>query len=269
MSEAVTKNEAHRAALEGKPIEIYGLKLWGINMRQYEEWAKCKNVWMARQSAFPVFCISMPFLEALLALDMKAMDMAGQPAGYTHKILYGLALSLRLDANCLSDRSITIAIDEERKKLKAILVRNPNGDGTIEITPQKFNEIRKIVAWMQGDELPDESMNDELLETASDLAERNAPNLNYDLTDMIASVAAEYRTRINDVLDWTILEFETARRAIDRKLKYLVCGIGATNGCKWDGGNPYPSWCFDKENEGTSALLAASQFGKTKQHKKE
>ena len=112
-------------------------------------------------------------------------------------------------------------------------------------------------------------MNDELLETAADLAERNAPALNYDLLDMEASVGLAYGKRIQDVMDWTILEFETSRRAIDRSRKYMICGIGATNGCKWEGGNPYPSWCFDKESNETSALISQSAFGKTKVNKKE
>ena len=266
MSDAVTKNAAHRAVFEGKPIELYGLKLWGIPMRQYEEWAKCKNVWLARQSTFPVFCISMAFLDALLALDLKAASEVGAPAGHINKILYGMALALRMDASSLNERNLTISIDEERGKLRAILVKQPGNGFFTEITPQKFNVIREAVAWMQGDEVPDESMNDELLETARDLAERNAPHLHYDLTDMQASVAAAYGIRIGDTMEWPILEFETVRRAIDRSRKNLICGIGATNGCKWEGGNPYPSWCFDREKEGSIALISPSQFGKAKTH---
>ena len=267
MSDAVTKSAAHRAALEGKPIEIYGLKLWGITMGQYEEWAKCKNVWLARQSTFPVFCISMAFLDALLALDMQAMDDGGKPAGYINAVLYGIAMALRFDSNCLNGQDITISIDEKRRRMKAILVDTGDGNGKKEITPQQFNTIREIIAWMQGCELPDESMNDELLEAEADLAARNAPSLKYDLMDMQASVALACHVRIKDVMGWTILEFETARRAIDRAKKHLIAGIGETNGCKWEGGNPYPSWCFDRENTGSSALIAQSDFGKSKKHK--
>ena len=247
MSKAVTEMDARSAALSGKPIEIYGLKLWGIQMRQYAEWAKCKNVWLARQSTFPVFCISMTFLDALLALDMKALDETGRPAGNINRILYGLALAMRFDAECLTDQDITISMDADTRKLKAIVIKRKDEDGYTEITPSQFNTLRQIVAWMQGDKTPDESMNDELLETAADLAERNAPALNYDLLDMEASVGLAYGKRIQDVMNWTILEFETSRRAIDRSRKYLICGIGATNGCKWEGGkqammllnNPY------------------------------
>lgn len=269
MSKAVTEMDARSAALSGKPIEIYGLKLWGIQMRQYAEWAKCKNVWLARQSTFPVFCISMTFLDALLALDMKALDETGRPAGNINRILYGLALAMRFDAECLTDRDITISMDADTRKLKAIVIKRKDGDGYAEITPTQFNTVRQIVAWMQGDKTPDESMNDELLETAADLAERNAPALHYDLLDMEASVGLAYGKRIQDAMDWTILEFETSRRAIDRSRKYMICGFGATNGCKWEGGNPYPSWCFDKESNETSALISQSAFGKTKVNKKE
>lgn len=262
MAQAVTQTAAHKAALEGKPLEVCGLKLWGISMGQYEEWAKCKNVWITRQSTFPVFCISMLFLDALLALDLKALEMTGAPAGYINRILYGLALALRKDANSIRDEDISIAIDEKTQSLKAIRVRD--GDGITEITPNRFNEIRKAVVWMQGDELPDESLNDELLETERFLAERNNTNLRYSLIDMEASVALAYGVRTRDVMAWSILEFETARRAIDRSKKHMICGIGATNGCKWEGGNPYPSWCFDRENNGTKALISQSEFAKTK-----
>lgn len=266
MSDAVTKNMAHRAVLEGKPIELYGLKLWGIPMRQYEEWAKCKIVWTARQSTFPVFCISMSFLDALLALDIQAMDETGTPAGYMNRILYGLCMALRMDVQSLTDGRLSLTIDESKKKLKAIVIRQPDGNGTAEITPHRFNAVRQAVAWMQGEEVPDESMNDELVEAASDLAQRNAPKLNYDLTDMISSVASAYGIRAREILEWPILEFESARRAVDRRLKYMICGIGATNGCKWDGGNPYPSWCYDRLSEGTAALISPDKFGKAKQH---
>ena len=112
--------------------------------------------------------------------------------------------------------------------------------------------------------MPDETLNDDLLETEKILAEQNSPHLKYSLLDLEASVGLAYHTRIMDVLEWPILEFETSRRAIDREKRFMICGIGQTNGCKWDGGNPYPSWCFDKEVKGSKALISASQFGQAK-----
>ena len=267
MGKAVTESAARRAALNDKPIEKYGLKLWGIKMGRYEEWAKCKNVWLARQSTFPVFCISMSFLEALFALDTDAINSAGKPLGYLYTVMYVLGMALRLDEDCVRDGDIYITGDDEGRTLRAICVKTGEMDEPIEITPGMFSEIREIISWMQGERIPDESLNDELLEAERDLSERGAPPLKYDVMDMEASVALQYGVRTRDVLEWPILEFETARRAIDRDKKHLICGIGATNGCKWENGNPYPSWCFDREATGSGALIAQNQFGRTKKTK--
>ena len=267
MEKAVTETAAHRAALLGEPIEKHGLKLWGITMRQYEGWAKCKNVWLARQATFPVSCMMMPFLDALFAMDTDAVDKVGLPLGYIHKIMMGLGMALGMDESCVRDGNILLKVNENEKKLEKIIIHTE--EKTTEITSTQFDEIREIVAWMQGDSLPDESLNDELLETERELSERNTPSLKYDLMDMEASVALACNVRTREVMDWPILEFERIRRAIDRAKKHLICGIGATNGCKWDGGNPYPSWCFDRETDESNALVSASEFGKTKQNKKE
>ena len=264
MEKSVNQSAAHRAVFSGEPIEKYGLRLWGLTMRQYEEWAKCKNVWLARQSTFPVFCITLSFLDALFALDMSAIDNTGKPAGFLYSAMLCLGMALRMDENCVRDGHIYLSAEEETRKINAIMVDMPGEKEPIAITPSKFTQIRKIVAWMQGEEVPDETLNDDLLETESILAEQNSPHLKYSLLDLEASVGLAYQTRIMDVLDWPILEFETSRRAIDRDKRFMICGIGQTNGCKWDGGNPYPSWCFDKEFKGSKALISASQFGQAK-----
>ena len=268
MGKAVTETAARAAVLKGESIELYGLKLRGIPMGRYEEWAACKNVWLARQSTFPVFCVAYPFLEALWALDMDAIEKVGKPVGFLFRAMQGIGLALGFDGDCVRDSNISASIDEQTRKLNGIVVHEKGREDVV-ITPQMFDEFRKIVAWMQGDEVPDESLNDELLETEKDLASRNAPNLRYDLLDMEASVAAVYGMRIKDVMEWTILEFEYARKAIDRQKKHLIFGIGETNGCKWDSGNPCPSWCFDRDRTGTSALVSQADFIKPKINKKE
>ena len=264
MKQSVNQSAAHQAVFSGKPVEANGLKLWGLTMRQYEEWAKCKNVWLARQSTFPVFCITLSFLDALFALDMSAIENTGNPAGFLYSVMYCLGMALRMDEDCVRDGHIYLSADEEPRKFNAIMVRLPGENEPIAITSSSFKQIRETVAWMQGDELPDETLNDELLETEKVLADQNSPHLKYSLLDLEASVGLAYNARIRDVLDWPILEFETSRRAIDRAKRFDICGIGATNGCKWDGGNPYPSWCFDREKTGSNALISASQFGQAK-----
>lgn len=263
MGKSVTESAAHQAVMRDEAIEKYGLMFWGLSMRHYEDWAKCKNVWLARQSTFPVSYMTMPFLDALFALDMNAIDLTGKPAGFLYSIMYCLGMSLRLEEGCVRDGHIFLSVEEETRTFKGIIVNVPNGE-PVAITSSEFNQIRKIVAWMQGEEIPDETLNDDLLETEKLLADKNSPHLKYSLLDLEAAVGLAYNTRIKDVLDWPILEFESARRAIDRSKRFMICGIGATNGCSWDGGNPYPSWCFDRERSGSNALIAASQFGQAK-----
>lgn len=269
MSEGVVdKTAVQNAALNNETIEKYGLTFYGLKMRQYEEWAEYKNVWLSRQSTLPVFCVSYPFLQAIFLLDMKAIEETGKPAGLLYRIMYCLGMALGFDENCVREQRIYIVPEEDEQSLKAIAVK-VDSETTVEITPAKFNKIRKIVAWMQGDELPDETLNDDLLDTERLLRERDMPRLDYSLIDMKASVAYACGIRMKDIQEWTILEFETMRRAIDRAKRFNICGIGETNGCKWGEGNPYPSWCFDKEEQGTIALIAQDQFGKAKTHKKE
>lgn len=268
MAKSGAKTAARKAALQGKPIYKNGMFFWAITMGGYEEWAQYKSVWMARQSKFPVSCIMLPFLEALFQLDMDAIDKTGKPAGLLYNVMYVLGMALRLGNNCVQAGNIYLKADEEQRKFLAIGVKLPTGEEK-EITSEVFSDIRKTVLWMNGEELPDESENDELLETEQFLNERNAPKLTYDLLDLEASVALAYGCRVKDVLDWSVLEFETCRRAIQRDKKHLICGIGETNGCKWEGGNPYPSWCFDREQNSSGALIAKDRFGKTKTNKKE
>ena len=251
MAKAVDEAAVHRAVLCGEAIEKNGLRMWGIPMRQYEKWAKCKNVWLARQSTFPVFCIQLPFLDALYALDLEAISQTGQPIGWLYNIMYALGLSLRLGDHCVKEQKIHIVVDEETGKLTCLRV-HLDGGKTVDITSGQFNGIRKIVAWAQGDQLPDETMNDDLLATEEYLNSKDAPPMNYSLIDLKASVALACGERIKDIDGWTILEFETMRRAIDRSKRHMICGIGSTNGCHWEGGNPFPSWCYDRD---TSNLL--------------
>lgn len=262
MAKAVDEAAVHSKVLDDKPIELYGLKLWGIPMRQYEEWAACKNVWLTRQSTFPVSYISMPFLDAIFAIDTDAVKTTGKPQGLLYMIMYTIGMSMRLGEDCVRDGDIYLDFNEDETALKAIVVQQ---DGTeVRITPSQFKRLRQVIAWAQGDKLPDEALNDDLLETERFLSERNAPSLNYSLLDMKASVALACGVRIRDVSEWTILEFETMRRAIDRSKQHMICALGENEGCKWESGNPAPSWCFDKIFKGSRALIAQSQFGKKK-----
>lgn len=250
--------------LNDEPIEVCGLKLYALPMSAYIDWNQCKSFLLARQAKFPVSCISMSYLEAVFALDVDHLKRTGKLAGWMHAILHAIALSLRMDNDSVDKGNVTITTDETGEKLRSILIKR-QGMQDAEITPGQFNILRKVIAWAQGDDLPDESLNDELLDTENELNERSSAKLRYDLTDLKASVALACGKQIRDVNKWSILEFEEMRRAVDRSKKHLLCAIASAQGAKWEGGNPYPSWCFDRQDDGSGALVSASKFDGTAQ----
>lgn len=127
------------------------------------------------------------------------------------------------------------------------------------LKPNDFNQIRKALLAMNGEQIPDESENPELLRALAEKAQQNAPQLNIQYGDLLASVAYASHIRVKDLLDWSVYEFEMRRRAIDRDKKYMVYGTGEMSGMvSWKNGNPYPSWCFDREEDAGSLFVSES-----------
>jgi hypothetical protein len=128
-----------------------------------------------------------------------------------------------------------------------------------------FSPMSQINAWM----IPnapwkqfayEKNMNNELLEDEKFIAQRLAGDLAFSLDDLLASVALNMHCRIRDMYGMSILEFEMARRAIDRGKKHLICGIAENSGTKWKGGNPYPSWCYDRKKAESATLTHISKY---------
>ena len=107
----------------------------------------------------------------------------------------------------------------------------------------------------------------ELLEALRDRAELNGEKLQVSFDDLLASVAFQSNTTVRELWGWTIKAFEQRRRAIDRHINHLICGIGEMSGnVSWKNGNPYPSWCFDKKVNTRTQFVSEGemlgQFGK-------
>lgn len=131
-----------------------------------------------------------------------------------------------------------------------MVLSQDGGAEIIEFTPSVFAQVRKTIVEMNGDELPDESENPELVEAENDLANLQKSSLEYDPETMIESVACSMGLRARDVMDWTIYEFRKTLAAKSRMLRYVICGIGEQSGfVKWKRGNPNPSWYLDRPRE--------------------
>lgn len=261
MNRAVTEESVKNSALIGEATIAQGLEFWPISMRHYAEWERCRNILLTRQAKFPVSCISLPFLGALSHLDLESLEENGKPQGLIYAVLLSLQMALRMDDGSITEKKILPVY--QGGTLEGILIRKESGQ-EIMITPASFDEIRRVIVWQQGDDMPDESLNDELLETEQDLAERAMPPLKCSMYALLSSVAFACGVRPRDTLDWPIIEFDSIRRAIDRSKKHELCALAEINGAKWKGGNPHPSWCFDRREQGSGALIAASEFGKAK-----
>lgn len=255
---ALTQARVKRAALMNQPVELCGLRFYPITMDRYEEWQADKSVLLARQSTLPVAFITMPFIDALFALDIEAIRETGRLAGTMNHILHALVLTLRLPDDSVEREQIRLVTHQMELKGFYVAIQEDRQD--VFIPKEAFPQIRQIIAWQQGEEVPDESLNDELLEDEKWIAQRNAGNLDFDPDSMLASVALNCGKRIGEMLDMSILEFEMTRSAIDRDKKYLICGIAEGNGTKWKGGNPHPSWCFDRKKAESATLTHVSKF---------
>ena len=255
---AITKANVQRSVLKNEPFEAFGCRFYGLRVTDYEEWQNCKSVWLLRQSTLPVSYIMMPFLDALFSIDKESIERSGTPAGTMYAIMQTIANSLRLPEGSVESRMISVVAHEG--DLKGFFVTHQDADQGIFLPKEDFPDIRNIIAWQQGEEVPDESLNDDLLEEERIIAEMSAGKLEFNMNDLMASVALNMHIRIQNVLDMSIPEFETMRVAIDRDKKHMICATAESAGTTWKGGNPYPSWSFNRKKEGSAALTHISKF---------
>lgn len=120
---------------------------------------------------------------------------------------------------------------------------------TATLRPLDVTAIRQAIADLNGEKLPDESENPELVDALRQKNELGAGRLRPDLSGLVDAVAMLSGKRTAELADWTVCEFERRRHTQDRLLRFLLCGVGEMQGARWKNGNPYPSWCFDRETD--------------------
>lgn len=247
--------------LKNEPVECNGIRLYPITMAHYEEWQRCKGVLTLRMSTLPALYAVMPYLGALYAMDTDTFKENGKAVGFMGTISYILCLSMNIPVEC-APKLLTLVRDaKDERKLTSVIIKA--ADITVTIPVHKFNAIRETIAKLNGEELPNEAENPDLIQAQNDINANKRPKLKYNSCDMIASVALQFGIRQSSVLEWTIREFESAKRAIVRDKGYETCGIAESNGTTWKGGNPYPSWMLDREEDiGGGFMSEADMLGK-------
>ena len=265
MSETLTKRERKARIRRGQPIEALGLQFYPITMADYEEFLECKSVWALRMTSLAKQSfeyITMPFLAALWAVDYDTARATGKPVGMTWRVLMLLCLSLRLGHE-EQDKLLLHGVYCDRSTPRSLRYIEVTQDGkTAQISPVDFTTtVRPLIAEQNGIELPDESQNPDILQTEQLMQEEQASKIKFDLKTMIASVASASHVRQRDIDDWTVMEFETQKQALDRKINYMVFTQAEMSGMvKFPRGNPYPSWCFDRADTLTNALITVDEM---------
>lgn len=159
--------EQQEAVRMGTPIEWNGLTLFPILMKDYNRFIIAQMGLTAQQQTLPSKYVVMRYLEALYALDYDVRTNGGPQGGFFSRILLFLMLSLRLEVRKGLDGEeyIPIGIQTEKdnpRKLTALEVTQ--GEVSVEITPQNFVQLREILAAQNEVELPDETLNAELVQ---------------------------------------------------------------------------------------------------------
>lgn len=252
-------NARYSEALENdEPIEIEGITLYPITVREYRQFETAKSSLLIRQGSLPVEYAVMSYLEALYAMDYDAYAETKQTLGFIPRLLYMLSLAMRFPVDALVRSTRFETAPQDERKLRCLEMRL--GENLVRVTPSVFDRIRQIIAAQNGMELPDEAENIDLVESEMDIAAASRVSVEYDFRTLLASVARDQRCRRADLMDYTIREFNELKDAIERDKMFTIYRAAELAGTvKFTKGNPYPSWCFDRGGK-TNSLIAMSDF---------
>lgn len=264
MSVNLTKRERKARIRKGLPIEALGLQFFPITMADYEEFLECKSVLAIRMTSLAkanIEYLSMPFLSVLWAIELDSIMQTGKAVGFFERIIRLLYLSLRLEYD--SEKAFNNIYCEQNNPRNLFYIEVTQTDGQpVKISPMDFQQkIRPLLAEQNGIELPDESETPEIVKTENDLQQDGGNKLKYDLDTLLASVANASGVRECEMYCWSVIEFERRKQAIERKVNYTIYAQAEMSGMvKFQKGNPYLSWCLDRAENISSALITTEQL---------
>ena len=263
MNNEMTTTDRKSRIRRGLPIEESGLIFYPIRMADYEEFLDCKCALAIRLTSLAetnIEYLSMPFISALWAVDLDMLATTGKTIGVFERVIRLLYLSLRLEYDSQKVFSHIFCETNNPRKLSYIEVMN-NDDKLIKISPLDFSlKIRQLIADQNGIVLPDESLTIDLVKEEESIIQDKKIPLKIDINSLISSVAYSSRLRDKDMDEWTVKEFEQRRSSIERDKYFTLYSQAEMSGMvKFDKGNPYPSWCFDKDIGLSPALKTTSE----------
>lgn len=259
------KSDVLRAAKTGNPLRYGNLYVYPLTVGDYELLWECESALTIRLSSLPAIYACNSYAEALLMIAINGEDIVvnGDVVARSdewYRFITILCASLKIPQELMKSY-IQIHVDSNQKnRFKALTVRQfaENEENVQVLNSKDIDDLRKIIAVLNGKKLPDESENAELAEAEAFIRSSSGLKLDMNLDSLLASVARDQRCRIKDLYEWTIYEFELIRAAIERERRFTVCGIGECGGMvKFEKGNPYPSIFFDRPSDSYSVISAS------------
>lgn len=228
------------------------LTAYPITLRDYEVFQENKVCLTLMQKRIGIEFAQMPYLHMITILTTEQFNLLG---------MLGKVLSLvfRID-----EEQIRINIAKDTGKVTLLIISQGGNPELIEsISELRFNKLRALIAEQNNIKLPDERANLEILESEESIANMNSLNLEVNFKSLFFSVATYCGLSTEQMLDMTIYEFEERVSAISRISRYFIYNIGEMSGMvNFKNGNPCPSWCFDKKEDGLHGTIPLAQFQK-------
>lgn len=254
--------EMAKAVRRFEPIETEGLTLYPIQVKDIDEFTTARPAIEFMQQSLPVAMLSKPLLQSYYTLELDAAKNGQPGSGLFYKCILFLLLAMRVGNGLPAEKRIEL-VDLELQandptRLKSVLVF-VNGE-VKRITPMQFQRLRPILAAQNGIELVSENANPELVQAERDLAEMNAPKLQYRVDALKATVATFSGADESEMEEWPILKLLLRRDAVQRLAGYITCSFAEAQGGKWKHGNPFPSPLYDREIDYCGGLIDMSTF---------
>ena len=234
---------------EGKTIIYNGLEFTQLKVRQIGLFHAAKQSFELLQSSLPPKYARYSWCECLDEMDKDAKE-DGKTTAFLTLVLAVMAASLNLQP-VGNNGNPTFPIREARDKnghIVAIVILEVNNP--VILNMKDMDEVRKIIAAQNLYEIPDESWNPDLVRARKYTASLKQSDIDFDIDDLVYSVAFNAHVKPTEIWDWPIRDFLKIQDAIDRTLNYQIFMTAEHSGfVKFNKGNPFPTWKYNRKPE--------------------
>lgn len=243
---------------EFRPVEFMGLKFYPLQVKHFALYQSAKPAMELMLSTLPLRYVRLSWIKALEALDKEAEENAYK-TGFFGSFLLLLDAALKTDVR--HDRTAFIPLGGKDGGFGALVIRQGE-NAPVALQEKDFATVREILAAQNGYTIPDENWNPELVKAQAYLREQQSgTGRGGSLEDAVFALAAATGHRATEIWEWPIREFTQMQSAVDRRLRFMLCGAAELSGqVKFTKGNPYPTWIWENKSELPSGFTSIKEL---------